>query len=610
MTTPVLPWVRRRLLLWSVSLASVTPVLFPLLLPGGGGAVAAQAAGDRRATENQVLREAQSLETGGDRAGSEALLRGFLEGQPASTGALFALERTLRAQGRLVELLPVVERGVVAGENSTAVRYLKLRILVEVDSAGAVPREVERWISDEPASLDPFREGARALERSHGVDAALALLERGRAVEPSPVLFLDAGDVLLRARRPGEAGSRWGEALVADPGQLPGVLRRVQALGGEREEAVTAAVRVLEEGTRDAGRLRTATFLAIEARMADRARRLAEGAAEGLRGSERSTFLANVARDAGNAGEPELAVWALESLRGSVSGPEARDLDGRIATLAMAAGDTARALQARNREAEGWPRGSSDRRRALATAIRLEAASGTTPAVRQRVAAFRTEFPGATELDDVSGAVARQLLASGDSAGARGVLQELDGPAAARERAFMTLAGPDPREARADLLAALSAVPASQATEFLQLVNLLDALGDSGGRVAAPAALRGFRGDPAGGLAVIVEGVPGVPAADRPGLLALGSRLASDAGREEEAVRLREEIIRDHPAAAEAGEATLWVARWRARTPEGVQEAIRLLESFIVTRPTSPVAPEARRELSRLQQRVPGEGSE
>lgn len=577
-------------------------------VPGAppAGSLEAQAPGDRRAAENRALREAQALETAGDRAGSERVLRSFLEGQPASTGGLFALERILRAQGRLGELLPLVDRGILDGENGTAVRFLKLRILVEVDSVAAVRPEVDRWIAEEPGSLDPFREGARALERAHGPQAALELLERGSAtLGPSSSLSLDAGDVLLRAGNPGDAGLRWAEALASDPTQLAAVLRRIQGIGGDRGEAVRPMVEALGQAPTTASRLRTGAFVALEGGLADRARALSEQAAADLRGSERTAFLTQLARDAGAAGEPGLAIWALETLREGAAPAESRGLDGEIATLALAAGDSARALRARNREAEAWPRGSSDRRRALAAAIRLEAAAGPLSGVQPRVAAFRTEFPGATELDDISGALARQLLSEGDSAAARGVLQTLDGPAAARERAFITLAGPSPREARDDLLAAIPAVPGIQATEFLQLVNLMDALGDRGVQLAAAAALKGFRGDPAGGMILVVEGVGGLPAADRPGLLAMGARLAVDAGHEEDAMRLREQLIEGHPASAEAGEATLAVARWRARTDEGVPAAIRLLESFILTRPTSPVAPEARRELARLQQRVP-----
>lgn len=585
---------------WGLAPAAAIPGLIPAT------SLSAQVSGDRRATENRALREAQALETAGDRAGSERVLRSFLEDQPASTGGLFALERILRAQGRLGELLPVVDRGILDGENGTAVRFLKLRILVEVDSIAAVRPEVDRWIAEEPGSLDPFREGARALERARGPQAALELLERGSAtLGPSSSLSLDAGDILLRAGNPAEAGLRWAEALSSDPTQLPGVLRRIQGIGGDRGEAVRPMVDALGRAPTTPSRLRTGAFVALEGGLADRSRVLSEQAAEGLRGAERSAFLTQLARDAGTAGEPGLAIWALETLRQGAAPTEARGLDAQIATLALAAGDSARALRARNREAEAWPRGSSDRRRALAAAIRLEAAAGPASGVQGRVTAFRTEFPGATELDDVSGALARQLLSEGDSAAARGVLQTLDGPAAARERAFITLAGPSPREARADLLAAIPAVPAIQATEFLQLVNLMDALGDRGVQLAAAAALKGFRGDPAGGMALIVEGVGGLPAADRPGLLAMGARLASDAGHEEEAMRLREQLIEGHPASAEAGEATLAVARWRARSAEGVPVAIRLLESFIITRPTSPVAPEARRELARLQQRAP-----
>jgi len=207
----------------------------------------------------------------------------------------------------------------------------------------------------------------------------------------------------------------------------------------------------------------------------------------------------------------------------------------------------------------------------------------------------------------VASILARSLLARGDSTGAWEMLRQTGGPAAARERALLALAGPTPREARDDLLAAAAGLPQVQATELLQLVSLLDVLGGDAGRVAAGASLLALKGDPHGGAARIVEGLLALPARDRAPLLAMAARMADSGGDRERAGGLWQQLVDEHPDAAEVGEAVLSLARWKASTPAGVSGAIVLLEEFIVSRPQSPAVPEARRHLTRLR-RSPGHG--
>jgi hypothetical protein len=184
------------------------------------------------------------------------------------------------------------------------------------------------------------------------------------------------------------------------------------------------------------------------------------------------------------------------------------------------------------------------------------------------------------------------------------VLQQMDGPAAARERAMLALGGPTPRDARDDLMAAAAGLPPVPATELLQLVSVLDVLSGDGGRLAASATLQAQEGDLPGGAGLIVSGLEGLPPADRPALLAMAARMLDSHGDRAAAAELREQLVSRHPEATEVGEAVLSLARWRASTPEGLPGAILLLEEFIVDRPGSPAVPEARRELTRLQRRT------
>ena len=86
-------------------------------------------------------------------------------------------------------------------------------------------------------------------------------------------------------------------------------------------------------------------------------------------------------------------------------------------------------------------------------------------------------------------------------------------------------------------------------------------------------------------------------------MLAEAARIAADGGEAGVAAEIRLRIVVDHPDAPEVAEASLALARFRARTPRGVDEAIRLLEDLISRRPNAAVVPDARLELERLRGR-------
>lgn len=93
------------------------------------------------------------------------------------------------------------------------------------------------------------------------------------------------------------------------------------------------------------------------------------------------------------------------------------------------------------------------------------------------------------------------------------------------------------------------------------------------------------------------DAVDGVPEEERPTLLAEAARLA-EVGETSAGLRVR--LLEEYPDAPESADASLALARYRARTPDGRQEAIRLLEELVTRAPNAAVAPDARRELERL----------
>ena len=117
---------------------------------------------------------------------------------------------------------------------------------------------------------------------------------------------------------------------------------------------------------------------------------------------------AEVARRARETGLSLAASWAYEELgRGASTPSERRQFDQRIIDVALAAGDTAAALEAQRRVANSFSLESIDRRRATAQVIRLESARADPAQLTQLLQAFRDEFPSAPELDDLAATVAK-----------------------------------------------------------------------------------------------------------------------------------------------------------------------------------------------------------
>jgi hypothetical protein len=88
--------------------------------------------------------------------------------------------------------------------------------------------------------------------------------------------------------------------------------------------------------------------------------------------------------------------------------------------------------------------------------------------------------------------------------------------------------------------------------------------------------------------------------ADRAPLLAEAARIAARGGAVELSADVNAMIVSEFPDAPEVGDASLALARYYAREPEGVDEAIRLLEDLITQRPNAAVVPDARLELQKL----------
>ena len=558
----------------------------------------------RRGTdEGRLLRDAAARESQGDFDGAESVLRRLLEADPASSGGLFALERVLRAKGETAEILPLVDAFLARDAASSGVRYLKLRVLMEFDSLDALEHEAERWFELDPASEVPYREVARVFERAFGSDRALQILRRGREAAGVDALAMEIGDMLAaRGDRDG-AVDEWLRAIGDDGAQTTAIARRVQGLTQGRDAAGRRLVRSLARSDL-LPRRRAGARIALALGLGPEALDLSKEVASDLDGRAREMFLNDVARRAREKDLVRTASWALSELGGDASTPaERRRFDQRILDVALAAADTAAALDAQRRIAASFSAGSVDRRRAMAQVIRFEGADADPGRLGELLKNFRDEFPNAPELDDLAATVAAGLLARGDAAGAAAVLEGIEGPRSGVERAYLLFDAREVEEGRRALLLALPGLEPSDATEVIQMVGLMGRLSAEGAELLATAMVRAHRGQASEAVRALTEGAESLRRDERPPVLAEAARIAQRGELPSEAALIRERIVTEFPDAPEVGEAALALARYRAASSDGVAAAIALLEELITSRPNAAVVPDARLELERLRGR-------
>lgn len=598
---------------WSLArrLALVLPVLLLAVRPG---VVVAQATDTARTVveetgpptpdeERALLRRASSLEWQGDLDAAEAVLTGLLARAPASSGALFSLERVLRSRNRVAGVLPWADRFLEAEPAASAARYMKMRVLVEVDSLTALQREADRWFEAEPGSPDPYREVARLYARALGPTAALEVIDRGRwALKRDELLAVEAGDLRLGMGDPEGAVREWAGALQDPEADAAGVVRRVERLEDAAERAAPVLAALASEGGSTERRL-TGVGLAVRLGLEERARAAASAGLDGLPAQEATAYLREVSRLADAGGMAPLSLWALTTLREEGGGAQA-DIQGeaRLAAAALAAGDTAAAVAAQLRLVRELPTGSVERRRALGDLLRVESAwsgarAGT---LRTRLEALRREYPDAPELDALTAVTAGGLVARGAEDEALEVLAGASGPRGLRERAWLHFRRGEIASGREALDAALAGLSPIEATGVIRLLAGLERMSAEGGAVLARAAAVGEQESPVRALALLDSALTTVPADDLPPLRFHLAGWAVEAGDTLRAEQVLAALVEESPQAPEAPEAILLHARILAARPEGHAAARELLTTLIVERPQAAVVPDARRELERL----------
>lgn len=557
--------------------------------------------------EGALLRQASALEWQGRLDDAEAVLSDVLSRNPVSSSALFSLERVLRTLGRVREMLGWADASLEADPTLAAPRYLKLRVLAEVDSLEAIDEVAEDWYRAEPGSALPYREVARVLEQAAGPEAALRVLARARdALDDPRSLALELGDLRVRAGDARGALEAWAEALGAADVEGSAVVRRVLRLPDETDvDAVLSALQQAQPS--DPERWLAALDLAFVRAPEPRAVDIVRRGAEQLPELERASFLREVSRRAERTSRADVSLWALQALRDEAQAGRSASLSGmdetRLRETALAAGDTAEAVAAQLRQVRRLTTGSDARRDALIDLVRIEAAwSRTTSAtLLERWRTLRGEWAAGAVFDAVTAALTRALLERGDLEAARLTVADDPGPRTRVEHGWLLLAEGQLGAGQQLLRSVVPALGPDEATEVLEVLASLSRTGAGSAAVLAAAWAEARHGRFEVGLARIEDQLGLASDEERPALHHAAARIALDAGEPLRAEPHLEALADRSDRPVERPEALLALARIQAARPDGTEAARQLLTQLILEHPAAAIVPEARHELETLE---------
>jgi tetratricopeptide (TPR) repeat protein len=560
-----------------------------------------------QASEIQLLRDAVARETAGDPRGAEAILRAILNRNPQSLSALLSLERVLKIQNRLGDVVPVVERLLKSDPESAIGHQILVRAYASLDQMEEVRRAAETWIKTTPKLETPYREVARIWESRGDYARAVQYLEMGRGrIGRSDALALELGDVYASMEEYGRAVREWDRAIGPDARGFMLVQRRLAALRDGGAQMLPRLIDALLRSPTSIARKRAAAQLAIDAGLGERAEEIAQAAVSEMNGPERLGFLVEIARRADGAQLPRLAFWAYGELVRLGSDSEQRlALRGRMAELALAMGDTMRAAETYRALEGSYAPGSPERRQAAALRIQLTAKEGKLVDAEQELRSFRREYPDAPEMDAIAAAIGSTWFDQGDLDRAQQTVQAVVGPRSALLRSRIALRRFDVAGAKAALLSAAPGLRGAEATDAIKLASTLGRVSREGGEMMGQAISRASAGAPGEAVALLMNGARNLPGNEPAAILEMAASIAERNQLSAEADKARRTIITDFATAPEAPGALLALARSLSNGTETMNEARDFLERLILEHPRSALVPQARQELDRLQGRVP-----
>jgi tetratricopeptide (TPR) repeat protein len=565
--------------------------------------VRAQGAAD----ELKLIRDATAREQAGDFAGAHQILDRLLKNDPQSLSGLLALERVVRMEGRLKDLIPYVETHLKIDHTSAIGHQMLVRAFSSLDQITDLDRAAESWIRATPKVETPYREVARVWQQRGDYTKALQYLEAGRSrIGRADALALELGDVYAALEEYGRAVREWDRAIGREARGLLLVQRRVAGLRDGGAHVLPGLVDALARSPATFQRKRAAALLAIDAGLSQRAEQFVRETATDLKGLERQSFLVEMARRADAAPLPRVAFWAYSQLApGDLNPEQTLAIRARVAELALVIGDTVSAARSFRELEQSLAVGSPQRRQAVALRTQLIIKEGRLADAEAQLASFRQEFPNAPELDAVAAMLAGAYIDKDDAGQAEKALAGVSGPRSNIARGRIALRRGDVAAAKAAFLAAAPSLQGADATEAIRLATMLGKVSRPGGELLGKSIARAAAGAGKEAFAMLDTGSVALPELERPAILDFAAALADRSDLPLDAERVRRRIVADYPRSVEAPSALLALARSLTERGEAAGEARQYLEKLILEYPRSALVPQARQELDRLQGRVP-----
>ncbi|KPK05557.1 MAG: hypothetical protein AMS20_06235 [Gemmatimonas sp. SG8_28] len=537
--------------------------------------VAARLPAQDPAADEAVLRarvQAVDLERQGRFAEAAAWYIRGLDVQPANTTLLMGLERMLARVGRLEEALPYFERAMLAAPRDELIRELQFRLAARAGGVDSASAAAARWMAALPESETPYREWSRWLAQRGESEAALAVLEQGRALFGDAALAEHTAPVLTQAGRWVEAAEQWALAVARNRSLLSPLAsdlllqwdRAEQAwvlldgaLPGPRPERV----RLLRRFADRAGQLGTREAMAARGFALERLAQLFDGAA-----AERARLQAAQAfADAGN-------LHAAQRMLSQVS------LDAAEAA------------------------GAAD---AMVTFIRVLAESGQVDEAQRHFERWEARLPPG-ELVALRGALAWGWVATGDLDRAEAAIGADSSVGALALHGWIAVYRGDLVTARERLAAAGTyARPRAETTRSATLLVLLERVRAERLEELGRAMVSLNAGDTLGAVEELRSAAERLPAGGgRADILTFAGEVAATAGYGERAERLLLDALDADSAGPSAPAAELLLAAVYAEAGRN-EEALARLEHVILTYPRSAVVPQARRLLDHVRGMIP-----
>lgn len=558
-------------------------------------------------SEIQQLRDAVVRESAGDLRGAEKILLGILARNPQSLPAILSLERVLKIQARLEDLIPHVALLLKADPESSMGHQLLVKAYAALGQADEVRKAAETWIKTTPRLETPYREIARIWESRGDYARAIQYLEMGRSrIGRADALAVELGDVYAAMEEYARAVREWDRAIGPQARGFLLVQRRLAALPDGGAEMLPRLVDALLRPPTSVGRRRAAAQLAIDGGMAVRAEEIGRATLTALPVQERPAFLVEMARRADGAQLPRVAYWAYSELvEQRLATDQMLAVRARMAELALAMGDTLRAAETYRTLEGAYAVGSPERRQAAALRIQLIAREGKAEEAERELQTFRREYPDAPDLDAIAAAIANTLIDQGDEKRAEAVLTGIDGARVSLARSRLALRRGDIQRAKAALLTAAPGLRGAEATEAIKLATVLGRISREGGELMGRALSRASSGAQPEAVGMLLTGARNLPGSEPAAILEMAASIAERNNLEPEAEKARRTIVKDFATAPEAPAALLALARSLSQRSESLTEAREYLERLILDHPRSALVPQARQEMDRLQGRIP-----